>query len=113
MADYPWLPELDALGYLDVAQGADQAADVERCRLAACAVVERQRPDLVDATGTFVPGDAVRHGTLLLVGRLYARKGSPQGVATFGELGAASILRHDPDVGQLIGVGRYAFPRIG
>ena len=48
-----------------------------------------------------------------LTARLYARKGTPAGIATFGELGAATILRTDPDVQMLLGLGRYATPRIG
>lgn len=120
---YAWLPEAAALDYLDVAQGGDQAVTVESCRKAACAVIERVRPDLLvgtdtDADGivdtwTFTPGDDVVQGALLLIGRLYARKGTPAGIATFGELGASTILRTDPDVQLLVGLGRYATPRIG
>ena len=123
MAD--WLTAAAARDYLGVVAGGEAADVVESCRLAAVAVVERQRPDLfaypVDSDGDgvldrvpeFKPGEDVVHGTKLLVGRLYARKGTPQGIATFGELGAASILRSDPDVQLLLGLGRNAAPRVG
>lgn len=117
MTDLTWLAPAAALDYLSVVEGSDQAAVVESCRLAACRVVESKRPDLlsVDAQGveTFAADEAVQHGTLLLLARLYARKGSPVGVATFGELGAASIVRSDPDVQLLLGLGRHASPRVG
>lgn len=123
MAD--WLTAAAALDYLGVVAGGEAAASVEAARLAAVDLVERLRPDLVeftvdtdgdgvlDATPEFMATDSIRLGALLLIGRYHARKGSPVGIATFGELGAASILRTDPDVAQLLGVGRYATPRVG
>lgn len=120
---YDWLPLAAALDDLDVVEGGPEAAAVESSRKAACAFVERARGDLfvgtdTDADGvpdvfTFTPGDDVVKGALLLTSRLYARKGTPAGIATFGELGAATILRTDPDVQMLLGLGRYATPRIG
>lgn len=112
----PWLPPADVLGYLKVAAGSENAYAVELCRVAAARVVERARRDLKLAElPDPLPADAdvpedVKHGALLLTARLYARKGSPQGVATFGELGASTILRSDPDVQLLLGVGRFGRP---
>lgn len=110
-----WLDATELLGYLEVDPASENAAKVELCRVAACRVVERARPDLglELVTDPAAVDEAVAHGTRLLAARLYARKGSPQGIATFGELGAASILRSDPDIGLLLGIGRYGKPRIG
>lgn len=110
-----WLPASDLLGYLKVAAGSENESTVELCRVAACRVVERVRRDLKLSTVTDPTqvGEDVRHGTILLAARLYARKGSPQGIATFGELGASTILRTDPDIGLLLGIGRYGKPAVG
>jgi hypothetical protein len=82
---------------------------------AAAAWVQDHRRDLVwlDAAKEDVP-TPVWLGTVLLVNRLLARFGSPQGVAEFsGEFGPAAILRSDPDVEKLLGIGRYGRPVIG
>ena len=86
---------LDAAGELP--------ADVELLRQAAAAYVEPKRRDLVVAD-VFVPTADVLVGAALLVSRLHARKGSPQGIASFGEFGAAPITRVDPDVDRLLGI---------
>lgn len=84
-------------------------ADVELLRLAAAAYVEPKRRDLV-VGGVFTPTADVLIGAALLVSRLNARKGSPQGLASFGEFGPAAVLRVDPDVERLLGIGRYGKP---
>lgn len=117
----PWLPIADVLDQLGVDVTDDaKVASIERTRKAAAALVERARPDLVtrDAaaeTGwTFVPSDAaIVDGAVLLTARLFARRSSPAGLASFGEFGPAAVLRFDPDIERLIGVGRYARPGIG
>jgi hypothetical protein len=86
-------------------------ADVELLRQAAAAYVEPKRRDLVDAAGVFTPTADVLIGSALLVSRLNARKGSPQGLASFGEFGPAPVSRVDPDVDRLLGIGaRYGKP---
>jgi hypothetical protein len=52
-------------------------------------------------------------GATMLAVRLYRRRDSPAGVATFGAEGAAYVTRNDPDVAQLLGIGAYAPPRVG
>ncbi len=102
-------------------EGGTQASDdSERARLAAAAYVERVRPDLftvtvsgADTLVTYDPDAAVVHGARLLAARLHARRSTPQGLASFGEFGPAGILRLDPDVERLLGVGRSATPAIG
>lgn len=88
------------------------SADVEMLRQAAAAYVEPKRRDLVVA-GVFTPSADVLVGAALLVSRLHARKGSPQGLASFGEFGPAAVLREDPDVARLLGIGRFGKPVIG
>ena len=74
------------------------------------------RPDLFRVVGGEAQTpDAVDHadvvfGAQLLTARYWARRGSPTGLASFGEFGAAAVVRLDPDVERLLGVGRYAKP---
>jgi len=44
-------------------------------------------------------------GAAMLAHRWYARRGSPLGVTGYAELGAAGILRYDPDIARLLGIG--------
>lgn len=110
-ADYPWLPLEDVLAHLGVPAGSANADVAEAARVAAAAYVQKLRPDLIGPQG-YVADDAVRHGAVLVAARLYARRGSPVGVASFGEFGA-SVPRLDPDAERLLGVGRYAGPQVG
>lgn len=53
--------------------------------------------------------DEISQATLLTAARLYRRKGSPEGVAGFGDLGVVRVMRVDPDVQALISdFKRYA-----
>lgn len=45
-------------------------------------------------------------GTKMLAARWYQRRSSPNGVASFGEFGTAYVMRHDPDIARLLGLGR-------
>lgn len=120
LTDGAWLPLDNVLRQLSLpADQADpQRADADSCRLAAAALVERARPDLVvvDAAGSasfpMADPDVVK-GAELLAARLYARKGSPQGLASYGDFGPAPITRLDPDIERLLGVGRYGRPAVG
>lgn len=106
----PWLSSEAVSDQLDaplVDGGLSPSA--ERARLAAAAWVERRRRDLFVAA-VFTPTADVELGALLLAHRLYARKGSPQGLASFGELGVGAVLRLDPDIERLVGVGRHGKP---
>lgn len=120
LTDGAWLP-LDAVLRqlaLPVDQVDPQRAEADEARLAAAAQVERMRPDLVvvaaDGTASLPVADPdVVKGALLLAARLYARKGSPQGLASYGDFGPAPVSRLDPDIERLLGVGRYARPAVG
>ncbi len=74
---------------------------------AACAIVERKRPDLfnTDEPPVFVADGAIKLGTAMLAHRYYARRSAPLGAAQFTEFGAGTILRYDPDIGRLLALG--------
>lgn len=52
-------------------------------------------------------------GALMLAGRLYRRRQSLDGVATFTAEGAAYVQRNDPDIAMLLGIGSWAPPVVG
>lgn len=111
----PWLPPATVAGQLpgvELDGSGELPADVELARMAAAEFVEGARGDLRTPEG-FTAGPAVQLGAALLVGRLHARKGSPQGLVGFSEFGPAAVLREDPDVARLLGLGRYAKPVAG
>lgn len=86
------------------------AADVD----AACAWVERRRPDLlVGAPAVFTPDAAVKLGTAMYALRLYTRRTSPLGVSQNTEWGGSDILRQDPDIAKLLGIGADGPPLFG
>lgn len=116
LTDGSWLPLADVLAHVGVAATSGNADDVDRARLAATAYVERLRPDLLDTTVTpavFRATPDVAEGALLVAARLHARKGSPAGLASYGEFGPAAVLRFDPDVERLLSLGRHARPTVG
>jgi hypothetical protein len=45
--------------------------------------------------------------------RLWARRGSPAGLVSFGEFGIANTPSFDADAERLLGIGRYASPVMG
>jgi hypothetical protein len=76
---------------------------------AAVAFVERVRSDLHtgQAELPFDASDDVKHGAAMLAARLYERRGSLMGVAaSSGYEAAGQILRYDPDIEQLLGIGK-------
>lgn len=109
---YAWFPKADVIAVVS----APDDARLELARRAAAAYVERVKPALVwvDAARADVP-DTVWEGAILMLTRLLARRGSPQGLAEFaGELGtAARVVGTDPDVERMLGTGRYAKPQVG
>lgn len=52
-------------------------------------------------------------GASMLVARLFRRKNSPAGVEQFGQLGAAYVMRNDPDIAQLLALGSWQSPQVG
>jgi hypothetical protein len=59
------------------------------------------------------PADAQSLGARMLAARLYRRRSSPEGVATFTADGAAYVQRNDPDIAMLLGIGSWAPPVVG
>lgn len=85
-------------------------ADVEAAR----AMVERKRPDLfVGTPAVFTPGADVKLGTAMYALRLFTRRTSPLGVSQNTEWGGSDILRQDPDIAKLLGVGIEGKPVFG
>lgn len=106
---YPWLPSVKVLAWVKVDNDSDKAANVEVCRQGTADWIEAQRRDLfitVDDVTTFEPTPRIVSAGLLAVARLVARIDSPNGVVSFEELGAGSILSTDPDVRRLLGINR-------
>lgn len=66
----------------------------------------------VDLADWSTAADAVE-GATLLAARLFRRKNSPAGVETFGNEGAAYVVRMDPDVALLLRLGNHAGPVVG
>lgn len=116
MASYDWLPLEECLRWLKVTHDTPQAGAVDSCRQAAADWIQDQRPDLIvdKDLGTFAATPAIIQAGLLATARLYARQGSPAGLASYGEFGAVEVLRLDPDVTRLLGLDRPSQrPRIG
>jgi hypothetical protein len=116
---HPWLDAGTVAAWLKVDPGHEL---LETVRTAAADYVEGTRRDLwvieLDAEGveisrTYVATPRVVEAALIAAARLWTRKDSAAGLASYGEFGASEILRIDPDVERLLAVGRYAFPRIG
>jgi hypothetical protein len=85
----------------------DDTALIERLEPVAAAVNA-----LVPRMAT-TPPDAQALGAKMLGARLYRRRNTPEGVATFASEGAVYVSRNDPDVALLLGLGAYAPPVVG
>lgn len=103
-----------ALG-IDPADASDDAwlagcvdavvALVDRCRAAAGTTGDPPVPAIPDPS-------ACNAGHLLTM-RLYGRRNSAQGIATFAEIGAVYVSRYDPDIEQQLRIGAYLRPGTG
>lgn len=125
---HPWLPVDATRTWLQLDENSPLSTVAEWCRKASARYCERQRPGLFvitqvtdPATGvttwtrteTFAADDDVVLAGLIGAARLFARRSSPAGLASFGEFGATEVLRLDPDVSRLLGTGRHASPEVG
>jgi hypothetical protein len=52
-------------------------------------------------------------GASMLGARLFARKNSPAGVQSFADGAALYVQRNDPDIAQLLKLGRWSIPTVG
>lgn len=107
-----WLTPAMVAGYggVDSVEGNQPLIDATG---GAAAFVEDKRPDLFvqgedpDVDPVFTPTDRVILGAKMLANRFYERRGTMLGVAGFaGYEQAAQILRYDPDIEQLLQIGR-------
>lgn len=97
----------------------DDEARVDRLVTAANAYV-RKLPvcdeladPLVAAPADWTGYEHIVEGATMLVVRLYRRKNTPDGVASFGGDTIAYVRRVDPDIAQLLQLGDYAPPAVG
>lgn len=107
-----WLDAPQATEILgDLAGDLDQGV-LQTCCNATRSFVEERRADLwVSGAGdppalTYVPTASVVHGAAMYAYRLYHRRKSPLGILGTTDVGPAGILREDPDIARLLGIGR-------
>lgn len=97
----------DQLGLADSSTAAAELAPV----VAAVDALVRSYNDAPD-DGEDWPAN-LKLGAVMLAARMYRRRNSPAGVESMGELGPVYVSRNDPDLAQLLKIGRYAAPRVG
>ncbi len=95
----------DQLGLADTSTAAAELTPV----VAAVAALVRDYND--EPEGEWP--ENLRLGAVMLAARIYRRRNSPAGVETMGELGPVYVSRNDPDLAQLLKIGKYAVPRVG
>lgn len=115
MVDSAWLTPTAVRQWSGQRQGdtADTAA-LQLAANAAAGYVEGLHPELFTTPdpladppveAVFEPTPEILLGSAMLAHRWYSRRASPLGVAGYAELGAAGILRYDPDIARLLGMG--------
>ena len=109
MTDRAWLTAEDV--HAHVVGGSATLEQLEPYTAAAAAYVEARTTVTVAAARGDVDDD-VRLGACILAARLYARRGTSLGLQGYDGM-AATILRQDPDVARLVGVGVHTAPDIG
>ncbi|MFJ1461004.1 hypothetical protein [Nocardia sp. N2S4-5] len=68
----------------------------------------------LDAPADGAPWAAhLRHGATMLAARMWRRRGTPSGVESAGEFGAFYVMRNDPDIAAMIGLGNHLPPKVG
>jgi hypothetical protein len=60
-----------------------------------------------------IEAETLELGTLMLAGRLFARRRSPDAVLFMAETGTTSVPFADPDIMRLLRTGRYGKPKVG
>ena len=77
--------------------------------------VEQRRADLFTAAEppVFAPGPSVVGGAALLAKRRYQRRPTPHGVLGVTSESVSGILRDDPHISRLLGIGRHRRFRFG
>lgn len=68
---------------------------------------------LADGLPDWTGAERVTLGANRLAARLDQRRNTPLGYEAFGEGGPVYVSRNDPDIAQLLALGRYAPPMVG
>ena len=103
-----WIDAAYVAAHADVVGASPSEVPLGNATAAAAAYVQRVRADLPwDAAGWSVPAD-IKLGTAMLAWRLYERRAAPLGIATSSTGDPVEILREDPDIARLLGVGSAA-----
>lgn len=101
-----WLTVPQALALIELESGDTNENGFKGALDAACEYVEGKRAELlIGDPPVFTPGPTVKLGTAMLANRWYQRRGSPLGAAQYSEFGGGTILRYDPDIAKLLGIG--------
>lgn len=85
----------------------DYSRELNEVLLAVVSLVESYHGDQMEWP------EHIRLGAKMLAARVYRRRNSPAGVESIGELGPVYVQRNDPDLAQLLKIGRYAVPKVG
>lgn len=102
-----WLEPADVAAAFNLGDPTGNTA-LESATAAAAAFVESRRPDLITEDDEYQPTADVKHGACMMAARLYERRGALLGAApSAGFEEAVQILRYDPDIEQLLRIGRY------
>lgn len=100
-----WLQPQDVAGAGGIRDVSGNDA-LSSATAAARSFVEGKRSDLYVGV-VFTPTAAVKHGAAMLGSRLYERRGAILGVpSTAGFPDAGLLVASDPDIEQLLGIGR-------
>lgn len=115
MVDSLWLTPAVVREWSGQRQGdTNDTASLQLAANAAAAYVEDLHPELFtggdpDAEppvpAVFTPTPQLKLGAAMLAHRWYSRRAAPLGVAGYAEMGSAGILRYDPDIAKLLGIG--------
>lgn len=76
------------------------------------AYLKRRRPDIDFTVEGYEPPADLLLGAAMLANRYYQRRNSPLGTVGSPDMGLTSILRTDPDIADLLGIGpgrRFVF----
>lgn len=94
---------VDSTSLLEYVEGTREWVEGKRSDLWTAADPDADPPVLAE----FVPPRNVKLGAAMLAFRFYSRRTSPLGVIGFTEDGAAGMLREDPDIAKLLGIGAH------
>lgn len=108
-----WCTPAGVVAHVDVkGVSASSVPLVNACAAAEAWVEGTARRDLAWTSEGFVPPADVKLGGLMLAWRWYQRRAAPLGVVTGPSGDPVEMLRNDPDIARLLGIGgngRFVF----